>query len=58
VWNQKASLAHQIVIAAQIMIAEWLSFQNLQQSSRETVSRMDTVSGTAVHCMICNVDIS
>jgi len=42
-----------------MMLAEWLSVQNVQQSSHETVgSRNDTVSGTAVHGMICNVDIS
>jgi hypothetical protein len=46
------------VIAAQMMLAEWLSVQNVQQSSRETVSRNDTVSGNAVRGMICNVDIS
>lgn len=56
--NQKASSAHQIVIAAQMMLVEWLSVQNVQQSSRETVSTNDMVSGTAVHGMICNVDIS
>jgi len=58
VLNQKASSAYQIVIAAQVMPTEWLSVQNVQQSSRETLSRNDTVSGTAVHGMICNVDIS
>jgi len=28
-WNQKVSSAHQILAAAQMMLAEWLSVQNV-----------------------------
>jgi len=49
---------NQIVVAAQMLLAEWLSVQNVQQNNRETVSRNDTASGTAAHSMICNVNAS